>query len=43
MPSKSLSILLFYSGFRLSATFVMHCYEPESDFNFKCQLSRLGI
>ena len=32
MPSKSLSVLLCYSGFRSSATFVLRCYGPESDF-----------
>ena len=32
MPSKSLSDLLCYSGFRSSATFVLRCYGPESDF-----------
>ena len=31
MPSKSLADLLCYSGFRSSATFVLHCYGPESD------------
>ena len=29
--SKSLADLLCYSGYR-SATFVLHCYGPESDF-----------
>ena len=32
MPSKSLADLLCYSGFRLSATFALCCYGPESDF-----------
>ena len=32
MPSKSLADLLCYSGFRSSATFVLRCYGPESDF-----------
>ena len=32
MPSKSLSVLLWYSGFRSSPTFVLRCYGPESDF-----------
>ena len=32
VPSESLSVLLCYSGFRLSATFVLRCYGPESDF-----------
>ena len=32
MPSKSLTDLLCYSGFRSSATFVLRCYGPESDF-----------
>ena len=32
MPSKSLSVLLCYSGFRSSVTFALRCYVPESDF-----------
>ena len=32
MPSKSVSVLLWYSGFRSLATFVLRCYGPESDF-----------
>ena len=32
VPSKSLADLLCYSGFRSSATFVLRCYGPESDF-----------
>ena len=32
MPSKSLSVLLCYSGFRSWATFVLRCYGSESDF-----------
>ena len=32
MPSNSLTDLLCYPGFRLSATFVLRCYGPESDF-----------
>ena len=32
MPSKSLSVLLCDSGFRSSATFVLRCYGPGSDF-----------
>ena len=32
MPSESLAVLLCYSVFRLSATFVLRCYGPESDF-----------
>ena len=32
VPSKSLADLLCYSGFPSSATFVLRCYGPESDF-----------
>ena len=32
MPSESLSVLLCYSGFRLSATFVLRYYGSEYDF-----------
>ena len=32
MPSKSLSLLFCFSGFRSSATFVLRCYGPGSDF-----------
>ena len=32
MPSMSLADLLCNPGFRSSATFVLRCYGPESDF-----------
>ena len=31
VSSNSLSVLVCYSGFRSSATFVLRCYGPESD------------
>ena len=31
VSSNSLSVLVCYSGFHSSATFVLRCYGPESD------------